>query len=132
MPRLLPIVGMLLMLSSLSGCGSAAAEAGKGGRQPVPPRRQPVTAEDYVTDVVTAPTPAAEADAIRRLRQWEIDNGMTCTIKARRSSDYSAVQDPSTVREPLRAEVTFYRGLDPVRSFVFEPRDNRNLALFEE
>jgi hypothetical protein len=57
---------------------------------------------------------------------------MTYTVKARRSSDYSEVEDPSTVREPLRAEVTIYRGRDPVRSFVFQPRDNRNLALFGE
>jgi hypothetical protein len=133
MRRFVPIVGTLVTLSTLAGCKATPdTDRVETRSKRVPVQREAVTADDYVMNVVTAPTAAAEADAIRKLRQWEIDNGMTYTVKARRSSDYSEVEDPSTVREPLRAEVTIYRGRDPVRSFVFQPRDNRNLALFGE
>jgi len=128
------IVGMLLVLSTLAGGCKSSPDTGKveNREKHVAVQRDAVTADDYVMNVITAHTPAAEADAIRKLRQWEIDNGMTYTVKAYRSSDYSEIPDPSVVREPVRAEVTIYRGRDPIRSFVFQPKDNRNLALFGE
>jgi len=133
MPRTVLIVWMLAALSIIAGCKSTP-DTGKVEQRArnVPVQREAVTADDYVTNVVTARTPAAEADAIRKLRKWEVDNGMTYAVKAYRSSDYAELDDPSTVREPVRAEVTIYRGRDPVRSFVFQPKDNRNLALFGE
>ena len=133
MRQCVPILGMLLMLSTLAGCKSPADRGPVESRsERVPVQREAVTADDYVMNVVTAPTPAAEADALRKLRQWEIDNGMTYRLKVYRSSDYAELQDASTIREPVRAEVTIYRGRDPVRSFVFQPKDNRNLAVLGE
>lgn len=128
-----PIVGMLLCLSTMPGCKAPAEAAAAGSpSQRGSVQREATTADDYVMNVITAPDPAAEADALRKLRQWEIDNGMTYRLKVYRSSDYAEVEDASTVREPVRAEVTIYRGRDPVRSFVFQPKDNRNLAILGE
>lgn len=125
-----PILGMLLCLSTMVGCKAAEPVEARPQRTSV--QREAVTADDYVMNVITAPSPAAEADALRKLRQWEIDNGMTYRLKVYRSSDYAEVKDASTLREPVRAEVTIYRGRDPVRSFVFQPKDNKNLAVLGE
>ena len=85
-----------------------------------------------VAEVQTAPTPQAEADALRRLRKYESDNGLTYTIRTFRTDNNAAVDDPSVRPDPVRAEVTIFRGREPVRSFSFVPKDNRNLALMGE
>jgi hypothetical protein len=90
------------------------------------------TADDYVAAIGTAPTAAAEADAIRRLRQWEVRNGLTYQIQTVRIEDGAVVQDASVRTTPVRATVTIFRGREVVRTFSFTPRDNRNLALFGE
>lgn len=85
-----------------------------------------------VSDVQTAQTPQAEADALRRLRQYEKDQGLTYATRSFRTYDNAVIADPSVSRDPLRTEVTIFRGRETLRTFQFIPRDNRNLAQLGE
>ncbi len=85
-----------------------------------------------VADVQNAKTPQAEADALRRLRKHELDEGLTYTVRAVRTYDNAPVDDPSTRPDPVLVTVTIFRGRDLVRTFNFYPRDNRNLVLMGE
>lgn len=95
-------------------------------------QRQANNLDDYVTAVQGAQTQQQEADAIRALRQYEIKNGLTYRIGTFAPADNSVVVNPSTYNQPVRTQVTIYRGRDVVRTFNFVPKDNRNLALFGE
>ncbi len=85
-----------------------------------------------IGDVQNAKTPQAEADALRRLRKHELDEGLTYTVRAVRTYDNVPVSDPSTRPDPVLVTVTIFRGRDVVRTFNFYPRDNRNLVLMGE
>jgi hypothetical protein len=98
----------------------------------VPVQRDAVTADDYIAAIQAARTPAEEADAIRKLRQWEISNGMTYRIRTFRTEDNAVIDAASVKDQPVRAEITIYRGREVVRTFSFMPKDNRNLVLFGE
>jgi hypothetical protein len=84
--------------------------------------------ENEVINVMKAPTPAAEGDALNRLKAEMSSKGLTYTITTTRTYDGAAVPSASMGNQPVRAEVTIYRGRDVVRTFDFVPRDNRNLA----
>jgi hypothetical protein len=88
--------------------------------------------ETLVQNVQKAKTPQAEADALRRLRKYESDNGLTYTVSTFRTYDNLAIDDPSVRSDPVRAEVTIFRGRDTVRTFNFITKDNRNLAIMGE
>ena len=93
-----------------------------------------LAAADHIAAIQSARTPAAEADAIRALRQWEIDNRLTYRIHSVRTDTNTPVPDPSALGAgvPVRTEVTLFRGRDPIRTFQFTPKDKANLALFGE
>ena len=95
---------------------------------------QSVAAADYIAAIQSARTPAAEADAIRQLRQWEIANGLTYRIQTLRTDSNMPIAEPSALAAgvPVRTEVTLFRGRDPIRTFQFTPKDKANLALFGE
>jgi hypothetical protein len=90
------------------------------------------TLDRLVSDVQTAQTAEAEANALRRLRQYERDNGLTYATRSFRTFDNAKVTDPSVSRDPVRTEVTIFRGRDTLRTFQFVPKDNRNLAVMGE
>jgi hypothetical protein len=85
-----------------------------------------------VSDVQTAQTAQQEAEALRRLRKYESDHGLTYATRSFRTYDNVAVDDPSVSRDPVRTEVTIFRGRDTLRTFQFVPKDNRNLSLMGE
>jgi len=85
-----------------------------------------------ISDVQTAKTPEAEAEALRRLRKSETTNGYTYATRSFRTYDNAVVADPSVSRDPVRTEVTIFRGRDTLRTFQFVPKDNRNLAVMGE
>jgi hypothetical protein len=126
----------ILLAAVLIGChghGSSDTPA-----NPPPPRestsvqRTADNLDDYVTYVQGAQTQQQEADAIRALRKYEISNGLTYKIATFRPADNAVVTNASTTAQPVRAQVTVFRGRDVVRTFNFVPKDNRNLALFGE
>jgi hypothetical protein len=115
------------------GCSSNVSKTRVQSRQQsIPVRQEAASADDYIAAIHAARTPAAEADAIRNLRKWEIANGFTYTIRNVRTDTNMPIDDPSATNVPVRSDVTIYRGREVVRSFSFFPRDNRNLALFGE
>lgn len=85
-----------------------------------------------VSDVQTAPTAREEAEALRRLRKYETDHGLTYATRSFRTYDNALVADPSVSRDPVRTEVTIFRGRDTLRTFQFVPKDNRNLSVLGE
>ena len=85
-----------------------------------------------ISDVQTAKTAQEEAEALRRLRKYESDHGLTYATRSFRTYDNAAVADPSVSRDPVRTEVTIFRGRDTVSTFQFVPKDNRNLAVMGE
>jgi hypothetical protein len=123
---------------SLLVAGLVVVVGCRGGETPrVPDESRPVRAEaaeadDYVAAIRSAPTAAAEADAIRALRRWEVRNGLTYQVETVRLEDGAPVRGASVGDTPVRATVTIFRGREVVRTFRFTPRDNRNLALLGE
>jgi hypothetical protein len=101
---------LLMCVLAMIGCRSG------GGRQMNRPsetrsvQSQSDALEDAVTDLQRAKTPQAEADALRRIRKYERDNGLTYTVNSFRTFDNQAVADASTRRDPVRVEVTIFRG----------------------
>jgi hypothetical protein len=85
-----------------------------------------------ISDVQTAQTAQEEGDALRRLRKYESDQGLTYATRSFRTYDNAVVNDPSVSREPVRTEVTIFRGRDTLRTFQFVPKDNKNLSLMGE
>ena len=133
------VVGVLLV--TMAGCRGDAEVRRPIGDTPRQMDRpsQTITIETQadrltglVADVQAAPTPQAEADALRRLRKYEADNGLTYTIRTFRTYDNLPLDDPSVRPDPVRAEVTIFRGRETVKTFHFVPKDNRNLALMGE
>jgi hypothetical protein len=126
------IVGCVALFGfTVAGCRSSS-HASERQQQTASVSPEASTASDYVAAIHTARTPAEEADAIRQLRKWEIDNGLTYQIRNVRTDTGELVADPSVLAVPVRTEVTIYRGRDTVQTFVFTPKANKNLALFGE
>jgi hypothetical protein len=121
----------ILTLAMLCGCHTSSTRV-ESREQSLPVQREAATADDYIAAIQGARTAAEEADAIRNLRQWEIGNGMTYRIRTIRIEDNAVIDAASVKNQPVRAEVTIYRGREVVRTFSFTPRDNRNLVLFGE
>jgi hypothetical protein len=79
-----------------------------------------------------AKSPVDEAEALRQLRKYETDHGLTYTVRTFRTFDGTEVPGSSLASQPVRAQVTIYRGREVLQSFNFIPRDNRNLAILGE
>ena len=88
--------------------------------------------DHLISNVQTAKTAQEEAEALRRLRKYETDQGLTYATRSFRTYDNAVVADPSVSRDPVRTEVTIFRGRDTLRTFQFVPKDNRNLAVMGE
>lgn len=95
-------------------------------------RSEAADADALILAVQSARTPQAEADALRRLREHMTDNGLTYDARTFRQLDNTPVEVASVQGQQVRAQVTLYRGRDVVRTFVFVPKDNRNLTLLGE
>jgi hypothetical protein len=119
------------LMTILSGCHTSTTRV-ETREKTVPVQREAATADDYIAAVQAARTPAEEADAIRSLRQWEVRNGLTYRIRTIRIEDNALVDASSVNTQPVRAEVTIFRGREVLRTFSFPVNDNRNLALFGE
>jgi hypothetical protein len=70
-----------------------------------------------------------EAAAIRRLNDYLADRNLTFNVAGQRALDDAQVQSLSASPDRLRVRVDVFRGQQPVQSFTFIPRDNRNLTL---
>jgi hypothetical protein len=71
-----------------------------------------------------------EAAAIQRLVDYFADRKLIFNVTAQRAIDYSPLASPlSASPDRMRVRVDVYRGQQPIQSFTFIPRDNRNLAL---
>jgi hypothetical protein len=110
------------------GCKSSPAPTPRPESSSI--RHEANTLDDYAGAVQTARTPTEEADAIRNLRQYEVNNGLTYQMQAVRVADNVPVKEPSASGQPVTVTVTIYRGRDVVKTFSFVPKDNRNLLLF--
>src|SRR5947209_7600234 len=94
-----------------------------------PSRARAELLEDLADDVKQARDSVAEGDALRRLRAYAADHKLTYTFNAYRADTDKKVEAPSTAGEPVRVELSFFRASQPLYSFIFVPRDNRNLQL---
>ena len=124
------VAGLVIVVGVVVGCRTGDTPRVPDERVSV--RSEAAAADDHVAAIRGAPTAAAEADAIRGLRQWEVRNGLTYQIETVRIEDGAVVKDASVSTAPVRATVTIFRGREVVRTFSFTPRDNRNLRLFGE
>jgi len=134
-----PIISLALLAFVIVGC--APKETGpRGAPQPTDkPSQTLITIESesdalgrLTSDVQTAQTPQAEAEALRKLRKYETDHGLTYATRSFRTFDNAAVSDPSVSRDPIRTEVTIFRGRETLRTFQFVPKDNHNLSVMGE
>ena len=96
------------------------------------PRSAPREAErlhDLALDVQTPRDRYEEAEAIKRLRAYLSQNNLTYTTRAVRTDADTVVESPATSAAPVRVTMEIFRGREPLYTFTFVPRDNRNLAL---
>ena len=95
-------------------------------------RHEAETVNDYIARVQGAKTPIDEAEALRQLRKYETDHGLTYTVRRFRAIDNTEVPGGSLASQPVRAQVTIFRGREALQTFNFVPKDNRNLAVLGE
>jgi hypothetical protein len=89
----------------------------------------PQRLDNLVDDVISAQTPAEEAERMRQLREYMVDEDLTYRTRITRPTDTRAIdRGASTLTGPLRVEVDISRGRQVLRTFTFTPRDNRNLT----
>jgi hypothetical protein len=79
-----------------------------------------------------APDRVSEAAAARQLWQYMRDNGLTYQINTVRATDGARVESASVSNEPVRVNMTIFRGTQLVGDVSFLPRDNRNIAVLSE
>ena len=136
-----PAIFLLLSIGIVTAVGCQPNDEGPRGapRTMDTPSQTTVVVESetdalgrLISDVQTAQTAQAEADALRRLRKYESDHGLTYATRSFRTYDNAVIGDPSVSRDPIRTEVTIFRGRDTLRTFQFVPKDNRNLAVMGE
>jgi hypothetical protein len=99
--------------------------------EPVPPGapREAERLRDLAIDVQTPRDRYQEAEAIKRLRAYLSQNNLTYTTRAVRADSDAAVGSPATSAAAVRVTMEVFRGREPLYTFAFVPRDNRNLAL---
>jgi hypothetical protein len=97
---------------------------------PVPPSapREADRLRDLALDVQTPRDPYEESEAIKRLRAYLAQNNLTYTTRAVRADSDAVVESPATSKAPVRVTMEVFRGREPLYTFTFVPRDNRNLA----
>ena len=116
------------------GCHSSTKPPPAEARESANPSQTTIRSnqEDVSTlaaAVRNAPDAVAEADALRRLHRYATDNAMTYDVKPVSTTTGQPAQSPAVAGELLRVTVTTYRGQQPVYSFTFVPKDNRNLSI---
>jgi hypothetical protein len=94
-----------------------------------PVRSEAQTLAQLALGIQDAPDGIAEGAAVERMRKWMSDHGLTYQIATFRTDTNMQVDSPSALAHPVRTNVSVYRGRQPVYSFAFVPKDNRNLAL---
>ena len=87
------------------------------------------TIETMTARVRNAPDGPSEAEALRRLHDWVADEKVTYQLNTYSIGTRARVPHPSTVRGPVQAELVFYRAAQPFHTFVWVPKDNRNLGI---
>jgi hypothetical protein len=131
------VVSLLLVL--ITGCGSqttrtttTTVETRRGESVESPRTGTTATLDGLVANVQSARNAQQEADALRALRDYETQQGMTYAVRTVNRDTGEAVAGPTMSSTPLRTEVSIFRGRDLVRTFSFLPKDPRNLALLGE
>ena len=99
--------------------------------EPVPPSapREAERLHDLALAVQTPRDRYEEAEAIKRLRAYLSQNNLTYTTRAVRADGGAVVESPATSAARVRVTMEVFRGREPLYTFTFVPRDNRNLAL---
>jgi hypothetical protein len=125
------LFGILLMVV---GCHSETKPPPAEARESANPSVSTIrTNQDDVATLADAVRNArdatAEADALRALQKYQTDHAMTYDIKAVGTLSGRTIASPQLASEPVRVTMTTYRGQQPVYTFIFVPKDNRNLAL---
>lgn len=120
-------------MNLLIGCHGSVST-----RTPPPPERDTTVApirteaddvEDLAQRIQFAPDRVEEGAAVKRLQRWMTDHGATFKIEGANADTKVAVPSPSTYNGPLVANVTVFRGQQPIHRFTWIPKDNGNLAL---
>jgi hypothetical protein len=91
---------------------------------------QVVAIRDFADRLQTSQNRFDEADTLKRLHRYLADHDLTFTTQGSRADDNTTITgNLSGSNIPLRVRVDVFRGQQPLNSFTFVPRDNRNLAL---
>src|SRR5215216_608273 len=123
--RAMTLVLICIPLAAI-GCGSHQRTTttttttvhahGNGDADSARPLASP-TLDSLIQNVQSAKSPQAEADALRALRKYETEQGMTYTVRSVNRDTGQAVAGPTVSPTPLRTEVSIFRGRDLVRTF---------------
>ncbi|CAN5653114.1 hypothetical protein BH09PLA1_BH09PLA1_37110 [soil metagenome] len=125
---------LALMTCTLVGC-RASSDAQPATRAPdAMPRERRTRSEadtirDFAQQIHNSRDRIEEAAALRRLQEYLSDRSLTFNVFGQRAADDAVVRSLSTQSGTLRVRLDVYRGQEPIQSFTFIPRDNRNLTL---
>jgi hypothetical protein len=129
--RVLVAVAGLLFLSACHSNSSTSSDTQMTRATP----EERVTAADQTTiqslaeDIRTAPDAIAEANALKRFRQYSSDNGYTYRVQSFRPGTRIQITDAAARPYPVITEVNVYHADERVHTFTFTPRDNHNIYL---
>jgi hypothetical protein len=122
-------------LTMLSACHSDSTTDTTDTQMARATPEQRVTVSDQTTiqslaeDIRTAPDAIAEANALKRFRQYASDHGYTYRVQSFRPGTRLQITDAPARGYPVITEVNVYHADERVSTFTFTPRDNHNIYL---
>ena len=121
-PRWMPL--LCLALASGMGCQTTHSV-----RQPPVSRAQQESVQGIARQIQMARDPLEEADALKRLHAYAADHKYTYSVASYHPETGKRIKSATAAKFPIRTEVTVYRASQPLHTFSFVPKDNRNVVL---
>ena len=132
-------IGFVLAIGLLIGCQASVetpppprdsySEETTTYARPSRARTEAEHIRDYALAIQNSRDRIEEASNLQRLNDYLAQRDLTFNVTGERAVDYTRVQNLSSSPDRLRVRIDVYRGQQPIQSFTFLPRDNRNLAL---
>ena len=114
-------------IAAVAGCRNTPST--NAGPEPKVTHGDSDDVRDLATAVQTAPDAVAEAAALRKLQRYAAKERYTYTVNTYLVSSGERVRSATVSTAPIRVEMSIYRADQPVHTFSFIPRDNRNIEI---
>jgi hypothetical protein len=123
------LIAILILFLLTAGLACRGHPTTHAGRQPHVTHSDTADVAQLAQNVQDARDAIDEAEALRNLHRYAADHRYTYLVTAQNRDTGERVRAPSAAAYPVRASVAIFRVEQPIYSFSFVPRDNRNLEI---